>query len=331
MRSSLPRANSDGGPSPKSLSSSSKASLLFQGAVGSLAPPASACLRASCAAPNLSSTACARLNSACEAMASYALRKPACPGESKGPGTNSRLLRVLCEAASSSDRVSSPSSTTMQERLSLDPASRAFRQTAAAASPGSGQARRRSATRDATSRFGKSPSEIPSHTSIKTSVGEQSRVQISGTADTGWSLVSGSPVCLYCPSPKARLTARSPFTRATPMTSSTRPPTRMMRSRSEGWSGLWSVVKPPSVPFPSTNDPSARPSSTRLSPMFPTRRWYLPPGSLGGVTQANVPVEPLLRPVARNSRSRRSARAATAASSCGAHPASSSSIRRFAT
>mmetsp|Transcript_79754 Transcript_79754/g.247350 ORF Transcript_79754/g.247350 Transcript_79754/m.247350 type:complete len:220 (-) Transcript_79754:279-938(-) len=219
----------------------------------------------------------------------------------------------------------------MQVRLSLDPACSALRQTAAAASAGSGQARRRSATSDATARFGKSPSEIPSHTSIRMSPAGQSRLRTSGTADTGWSLVSGSPVCLYWPSPKARLTARSPLTRATPMTSSTLPPTRTMRSRSGGLSGLWSVVRPPSVPLPSTSEPSARPRSTRLSPTFPTRRKYLPSGSLGGVTQTNVPVEPPFWPVARNSRSRRSARAVTAASSCGAHPASSSSIRRFAT
>mmetsp|Transcript_20946 Transcript_20946/g.62470 ORF Transcript_20946/g.62470 Transcript_20946/m.62470 type:complete len:294 (-) Transcript_20946:76-957(-) len=230
--------------------------------------------------------------------------------------------------------LSCPRSTTMQERLSFEPAFRAFRQTAAAASPGSGQGpplRRHSATRATTSRLGKSPSEIPSQTSITKSAESHSRLTISGTAETGWSDVSGSPTCLYCASPNARLTANSPLTRDTPMTCSTVPPTRRMRVRSEGWSGLWSVVMPPSVPWPSTSVPSARPSSTRLSPTLPTRRWYFPPGVLGGVMNANVPVEPLGWPVARNSLSRRSASAEIASSSSGAPQLSSSSVRRRAT
>mmetsp|Transcript_79754 Transcript_79754/g.247351 ORF Transcript_79754/g.247351 Transcript_79754/m.247351 type:complete len:215 (-) Transcript_79754:996-1640(-) len=91
-RSSLPRASSGGGPSPKSFSSCSRASLPSQGAAGSPARPAPAAARASCAAPCLISTACARLSPACEAIASYALRKPAWFGASKGPGSSSSSL-----------------------------------------------------------------------------------------------------------------------------------------------------------------------------------------------------------------------------------------------
>lgn len=46
-------------------------------------------------------------------------------------------------------------------------------------------------------------------------------------------------------SPKPRLTARFPLTRATPPSAiSTLPPQRSIRARSFGWSGLWSVVSP---------------------------------------------------------------------------------------
>ena len=46
-------------------------------------------------------------------------------------------------------------------------------------------------------------------------------------------------------SPKPRLTARFPLTRATPPSaSSTFPPQRSIRARSLGLSGLWSVVSP---------------------------------------------------------------------------------------
>lgn len=50
-------------------------------------------------------------------------------------------------------------------------------------------------------------------------------------------------------SPKPRLTARFPLTRATPPSAiSTLPPQRSMRARSFGLSGLWSVVSPGAPP-----------------------------------------------------------------------------------
>mmetsp|Transcript_60389 Transcript_60389/g.194458 ORF Transcript_60389/g.194458 Transcript_60389/m.194458 type:complete len:212 (-) Transcript_60389:4-639(-) len=120
--------------------------------------------------------------------------------------------------------------------------------------------------------------------------------------------------------------ARSPLTRATPMTSWTVPPVLSMRARSPGWSGLWSVVSPPSVPGPSTMLPSARPRRMRLSPRFATRRLYFSlPGT--GRTRTKVPVEPLGCCSSRNSRSKRKAKAVMASSSSGAPRANSSSMR----
>mmetsp|Transcript_88503 Transcript_88503/g.247538 ORF Transcript_88503/g.247538 Transcript_88503/m.247538 type:complete len:235 (+) Transcript_88503:40-744(+) len=223
--------------------------------------------------------------------------------------------------------------TIMQERLSVEPRASARRHTAAEALPKSGRAPPSlscSAASWMTSRLGKLPSEMPSHTRTRKSLASHSKLVNSGSAETGWSSWRGPPVSLCGASPKARLTARSPLTRATPWMNCTVPPVRSIRSRSLGWSGLWSVVRPPSVPGPSTMLPSGRPSSTRLSPMLPTRSLRRP-GASEGCTKAKVPVEPLGVLELRNSRSNLSISSFTAASSTGSEPPESSSVRRWAT
>mmetsp|Transcript_69458 Transcript_69458/g.201629 ORF Transcript_69458/g.201629 Transcript_69458/m.201629 type:complete len:277 (+) Transcript_69458:27-857(+) len=261
------------------------------------------------------------------AMMPYALRKPKWSRPTIGPGCNSK-----CGPAASPPR----NCTSMHERLSVDPRFNARRHTAAAATPKSALALSASASlicsaaNSITSRLGKLPSEMPSQTRTRKSFASHSSVVNSGSAETGWSSCLGPPVSLCGASPNARLTARSPFTRATPWTNCTVPPVRSIRSCSLGWSGLWSVVRPPSVPGPSTMLPSALPSSTRLSPMLPTRSLQRPP-AMSGCTNANVPVEPLGAPDSRNSRSIFSIRSLTAASSGGSEPLDNSSVKRFAT
>mmetsp|Transcript_149068 Transcript_149068/g.415456 ORF Transcript_149068/g.415456 Transcript_149068/m.415456 type:complete len:262 (-) Transcript_149068:26-811(-) len=180
-----------------------------------------------------------------------------------------------------------------------------------------------------TSRFGKSPSEMPSHTRTNRSPASHSTVLRSGFAETACCSCGIELDFLKRASPKARLKAKSPLTRGTPPQSSTALPARSIRVRSTGWSGLWSSVSAPSLPGPLTIVPSGRPHSTRLSPMLPTRTRYFPPASEGASAMTNVPVQPLVCSVARNSVSNRRTNSRTAASSAG-YPVASSSRRRRA-
>mmetsp|Transcript_117340 Transcript_117340/g.233887 ORF Transcript_117340/g.233887 Transcript_117340/m.233887 type:complete len:237 (-) Transcript_117340:460-1170(-) len=225
VRSALPTSKFSNGPLPKAANSVcssdfSKSSL-------------SSLLAISCLAKSYRiSTACGKEKSTRLAMAAYASRKLRFSGKLNGPGSS--IFPVFGKSPG-------PNITIMHERLSLEPHFNASRHTEIAAAPGSGAlppSRSSRAARATTSRFGNSPSEMPSHTSIKKSVASHAMVNSSGAADTGRSSCAGPPVCLYCASPKARLTAKSPLTRATPMTSWTLPPVLSIRSFSLGWSGL---------------------------------------------------------------------------------------------
>mmetsp|Transcript_89866 Transcript_89866/g.262667 ORF Transcript_89866/g.262667 Transcript_89866/m.262667 type:complete len:246 (+) Transcript_89866:611-1348(+) len=218
----------------------------------------------------------------------------------------------------------------MQDRLSREPRLRARRQTATAASPGSCVRPLESflAASWATSRFEKVLSDMPSQTSSRKSVESHSNVRRSGVAQTAWRSGGRLSTFLKRASPNARLRARSPLTRGTPSFDSTTEPAFSIRSRSAGSSGLWSYVRAPSLPGPSTIVPLLRHSRTRLSPTFPTRSRHLPFSSAGASVRTKVPVEPPAWSVARNSASNRLHRAAMAPSSAGGPLASSSDNRR---
>mmetsp|Transcript_44226 Transcript_44226/g.117184 ORF Transcript_44226/g.117184 Transcript_44226/m.117184 type:complete len:338 (+) Transcript_44226:621-1634(+) len=161
-RSALPEANSAGGPLPKTESSA-------------WLPTGSSF----CAASYRNSTACSSVSPTCSAMAAYAFRKPACLGASKGPGMSS---------LSSPPASPPPSATIIQDKLSFEPLCKAFLQTDTAAAAKSGVsplAFKSFAARRTTSLLGKSPSEMPSQTSMRKSVGSHLMVVNSGAADTG--------------------------------------------------------------------------------------------------------------------------------------------------
>mmetsp|Transcript_88300 Transcript_88300/g.248664 ORF Transcript_88300/g.248664 Transcript_88300/m.248664 type:complete len:238 (+) Transcript_88300:573-1286(+) len=229
------------------------------------------------------SAAWAKVFPAFSAIAVHAVMKFLSKTQS-GPGVNSTSI----------DFTSPPCrSTTMHVTLSFDPASTALWQTATAAAPGSFVRAKFSATSLTTSAFGKSPSDTPSQTRSKKSVGPHSKCPKSGFAVTWRSSRPGPPSFLYSASPKPRDTASSPLTRAHGPLVSTVPPFRMMRSLSIGWLGLWSIVNPSSVPPPSTIVPSRRPRSALLSPALITRRRCFPPSGPGGCTMHIVDVDPL--------------------------------------
>mmetsp|Transcript_68446 Transcript_68446/g.173792 ORF Transcript_68446/g.173792 Transcript_68446/m.173792 type:complete len:332 (+) Transcript_68446:785-1780(+) len=237
VRSLLPAGNSIGGPLPN-FASSSRSSL----SIASLSTdsPFSSCVMLSVLVRAWTrslrkssyrfSTACTNEKPARSAMCSYALRNALCSGAENGPGINS------CLAPATSPPLRS---TIMQERLSMEPRSMARLQTAAATCPRSGafssaiSLRSPSAINSITSLFGKLPSEMPSQTRTTKSVGPAVVVVNSGSAETGWSSCAGPPVSLCGASPKARLTAKSPLTRATPWTICTVPPHRSILSLSE--------------------------------------------------------------------------------------------------
>mmetsp|Transcript_78082 Transcript_78082/g.135435 ORF Transcript_78082/g.135435 Transcript_78082/m.135435 type:complete len:273 (-) Transcript_78082:223-1041(-) len=233
-----------------------------------------------------------------------------------GPGWN------LCSFSASTGPVNC---TIMQVMLSFEFLASAFCITASAAAAGSFFSRRLRAASSTTSGFAKSPSETPSQTIIKKSVLSHSNVPSSGSAVTTRSSRLGPVFKLVSPNP--RDTARSPLTLATPMPPvgfATVPPQRMMRASSEGWSGLWSTVRPWSVPPPSTMAPSILPRSTLLSPALATRNLYLPSAAAGASTMHMAPVEPLSASRALNSSSTSKIIFLTASSFSGNLPISSS-------
>mmetsp|Transcript_53434 Transcript_53434/g.116657 ORF Transcript_53434/g.116657 Transcript_53434/m.116657 type:complete len:296 (+) Transcript_53434:472-1359(+) len=236
-------------------------------------------------------TASTKDRPAFSAMAAQAVRKPFLPMSVRGPGLNS-----------SPDEEPLDKRTPMQVMLSFESVCTALWHTAVTASPMFLPSLSMEATSFTTSSLGKLPSETPSHTSSRKSVSSHSMCRNSGSTVTGRSSGPGPPVAFSSLSPKPRLTARFPLTRATPPSAiSTLPPQRSIRARSFGWSGLWSVVSPLSVPPPSTMVPSRLPSRTRLSPALITSSWCFPAGALGFFTTHIVAVEPLACSESRNS------------------------------
>mmetsp|Transcript_134692 Transcript_134692/g.336090 ORF Transcript_134692/g.336090 Transcript_134692/m.336090 type:complete len:238 (-) Transcript_134692:151-864(-) len=185
----------------------------------------------------------------------------------------------------------------MQVMLSFESLLMASRQTRRAAWPPFWPSFKVLATSSTTSEFEKLPSDTPSQTKSTKSVSSHSKWNCSGIQVTGRLSGPGPPVRFSSRSPNPRHTERLPLTRSF----WTSAPAASMRFLSSGSSGLWSRVKPLSVPPPSKMLPSALPRITLLSPALTTWSLCFSPAAFGFRTTHMVAVVPLSMVESKNS------------------------------